>query len=203
MSADSQGTGRFLPIQTCPQWLDPETADALLAYAIENEARFKPAGILYRGDAQIDRTLRNTGWLDTLGPFQALLESRALNAKPELERAFGVPPFKATRVEIELLAYGDDAHFGRHIDTFVVVKQAPSPRVLTLVLYLHRRPAGFTGGALRFHALGGSQVRDVVPEHNLLVAFPAIAPHSVEPVACPGGRFADSRFAVIMWIQGF
>jgi len=30
------------------------------------------------------------------------------------------------------------------------------------------------------HSIAGPAVREIVPEHNLLVAFPAIAPHSVE-----------------------
>ena len=202
MVAESSGTGRFLPFRTYPQWLEPGTADALLAYAIENEAHFKPAAVAYDGNAGIDPAFRDAARLKALGSFEALLSRRALEAKPDLERAFGIKPFDVKQVETELVAYGDNAHFNRHIDTGVAGNRAPTVRVLTLVLYFHRRPMRFTGGALRFHALGGSGVLDVAPDHNVLAAFPSIARHSVERVVCPGGGFADSRFAAVMWIHG-
>jgi Rps23 Pro-64 3,4-dihydroxylase Tpa1-like proline 4-hydroxylase len=52
------------------------------------------------------------------------------------------------------------------------------------------------------YALGGGGARDILPDHNLLVAFPSIAPHSVDMVSCPRGAFADRRFAINIWIHG-
>ncbi len=195
------GAGRFFPVHRVPGWLDPETADALLDYAIQAEPRYGRAGVLYDGNQRFDEGLRRAALLHDLGPHGEMLAAAALAAKPAVEQALGVPPFAASRVEIELAAHGDGAHFHRHIDTFVAGHRQPDPRVLTLILYLHRRPRAFTGGAIRMHALGGTGVDDIAPEHNLLVAFPAIAPHSVGAVSCPGGAFADRRFAINMWIR--
>jgi Rps23 Pro-64 3,4-dihydroxylase Tpa1-like proline 4-hydroxylase len=201
MSAESSKTGCFFPFRTYSQWLDPDTADALLDYAIENEAHFNPGTVLYRGVSKTDPNIRNVIRTRKLGSFRALLTDRVQEIKPELERAFGIKPFTLGQIETELVAYGDGAHFSRHIDTLVVANQAPTARVLTLVYYFHRRPAGFMGGALRFYALRGSQVQDVAPDHNVLAAFPSIAPHSVERVDCPSGQFADSRFAALIWVH--
>jgi Rps23 Pro-64 3,4-dihydroxylase Tpa1-like proline 4-hydroxylase len=202
MSAPPAAPGRFLPFRAFPQWLDADMADALLDHAIAAEAQFEPAGVIYRDDSLVDPAARDTLRLKTLGPFKERLTARALDAKPELERAFGCRPFEPKHVEIEVLAYGEAAHFRRHIDTLVLSKHPRRPRVLTLVLYLHKQPQGFSGGAIRLYALDGADTRDIAPEHNLMVAFPSFAPHSVEPVACPSGRFADYRFAVAIWIHG-
>ena len=58
-----------------------------------------------------------------------------------------------------------------------------------------------SGGALRLYAFGpgGDRYEDVVPEHDSLIVFPSWAAHEVLPIACPSGRFADSRFALNCW----
>lgn len=197
----SAGAGRFLPYHTQPDWLPAEMADGLLAYAIGNEDRFRSGSIVYSGEHMVDETIRQVSVLEHLGPFHAPVTQAALAAKPMLETLFGIPAFTTGQVEIEMAAHGDGAHFQRHVDTFVVGQRRPNPRVLTLVLYLHRWPRGFTGGALRLHALGGSGTRDMEPDHNRLAAFPSIAPHCVQRLSCPGGAFADRRFAVNIWIH--
>lgn len=193
--------GRLFPVHRVPAWLDRATADALLDYAIDNEARYEEAPVLYDGDLRVDDSLRRAAVLNDLGPYGDLLTAAALAAKPAIEKALGMAAFTASRVEIELAAHGHGAHFHRHIDTFVAGHRQPDPRMLTLVLYLHRRPRAFAGGAIRMHALAAPEVRDITPDHNLLVAFPAFAPHSVEAISCPGGAFADRRFAINMWIR--
>jgi len=202
MPVDSAFRGRFLPVHIQPDWLAPDLADSLLAYAIDSQARFMPAAVLYDGNARLDPTLRDALKLTDLGPLAETLKAKALAAKQQLVSDFGVPPFEAAGVEIELAAHGHGAHFRRHIDTFVVVNRATSPRVLTLVFYLNRRPRAYAGGEIRLYALGSSETKDIQPEHNLLVAFPSIAPHSVERVDCPNGVFADRRFAINIWIHG-
>lgn len=200
-SAPAGGSGLFLPVHVVADWLDRDLADALLDYAIARENAFTPGAIFYEGVRSVDPAQRNVVRLGKLGPFHSLLVERALAEKPNLERALGVPAFTASEVEIEMASHGEGAHFRRHIDTFVAGNRVARPRVLTLVFYLNRTPKAYSGGALRMHALGGTGVRDVTPEHNLLVAFPANAPHSVEPVQCPGDAFADRRFAVNIWIH--
>ncbi len=201
LSEKISGTGVFLPYHTQPDWLPRDMADAIVEYAIENESMFQAGRILQHGKLVIDESIRQVSTLTHMGPFQTALKDAAMASKPMLETLFGMPAFSASQVEIEMAAHGDGAHFQRHVDTFVVGHNRPNPRVLTLVLYLHRQPCGFTGGALRFHALGGTTTRDIAPEHNLLTAFPSSAPHSVQRLASPGGAFADRRFAVNMWIR--
>jgi SM-20-related protein len=199
--ARSRTPGQFFPFHSSENWLKPDLADRLLAYANENEAQFKPGAVLHDGNPTVDPAYRIGSVLSSLGEFEAPLRDAALALKPYLETAFGIPAFPVKRLEMELAAHGDGAHFKRHIDTFVVVNRAPATRVLTLVLYLTRRPKAFSGGALRMYALGSSHTRDVEPMHNLLVAFPSITPHSVERIDCPGIEFASSRFAVNIWIH--
>ena len=197
----SRGEGTFLPVHIQPKWLPPALADALVGYAIDSEARFRVGTILHSGKIMVDEGIRQTLVLDDIGPFQYPLAEAALAFKPTLETLFGIPPFAASSVEIEMAAHGDGAHFRHHIDTCVVVNKRANPRVLTLVLYLHGPIRRFSGGALRMHALGSSAVRDIAPMHNRLVAFPSIAPHSVQPIACSSRAFADRRFAVNIWIH--
>jgi len=201
LSPPMPSAARFLPFLSIQNWLDSKLADELLAYAIQNENRFKTSAVLYNGNRKIDHDIRYSSVLSNIGPFEEGLTTAALVVQPTLEKAFGVPAFTTGKIEIELAAHSDGAHFQRHIDTFVVLNKSPSPRVLTLVLYLNRRPRAFTGGAIRMYALNGTEVKDIDPEHNLLVAFPSFAPHSVERVNLPGSNFADRRFAINIWLH--
>ena len=196
----AESSGQFLPFHLVSDWLDPQDADALLDFALATEDRFTPAQILYDGQRRLDTMIRQSSRLDVPEPFAALLTAHALKLQPLVAEMLGVPPFAPTHVEMELAAHGDGARFDRHIDTLVVGNRRQTPRILTFVLYLFKRPARFSGGALRFYALGGSGVVDVAPQHNAVVAFPAIAPHSVERVSC-GPAFADRRFAVTLWLH--
>ena len=196
----------FLPYSVVPNWLPLDAAARLLAYAIANRDRFTDGYINLAGEPTVDQSLRKTLVLHELGSFAPMIREAARASQAELERALKVPAFVSQRFEIELAAHGDGAHFDRHIDTFVGSFRKASSRVLTLVYYLHREPKGFTGGALRMHGIGtwtdeSSGIRDIEPRHNQLVAFPSIAPHSVNPVHCPSNDFADSRFAVNIWIH--
>jgi len=202
--ADNSGGGAslFLPVECEPDWLDADLADALLEYAIAREDAFRPGSVVYGGEDHINPALRNVLKLADLGPYVRPLKQRARAAKPVLEQKLGVAGFTPTSFEIEIAAHGDGARFVRHIDTFTVANRGTSPRILTLILYLNRRPKGYSGGALCMHSIAGHGVREIVPEHNLLVAFPAIAPHSVEQVQSASGAFADRRFAVNIWVHG-
>jgi SM-20-related protein len=196
----------FLPYQVVPHWLPFDTAARLLQYAIANQERFTDGRVYHEGAPKIDPAMRKTRVLHDLGPFAPVICDAARAAQAEIERALKVPAFVPDYFEIELAAHGHGAHFDRHIDTFVGSYRNASSRVLTLVYYLLREPKAFAGGALRMHGLGGrsdadSWVQDIEPQHNQLVAFPSIAPHSVGEVNCPGHEFADSRFAVNIWIH--
>ena len=49
--------------------------------------------------------------------------------------------------------------------------------------------------------LGGAETIEIEPAHDSLLAFPSSARHEVETIACPGGAFADSRFALNIWLS--
>lgn len=186
----------FLPHRVLRDVLPAEMADALIDYAVANEVRFGPSAALYGGRRSIDPSVRNALNLGDLGPFAEPMAARVAEIRPGIERAFGIAPYTLARIEMDLTASGDGAHFVRHADTALGTARTAETRILTMVLYLHRRPRRFTGGALRIFALDGPEVLEVPPDHNTLACFPAFTPHAVERVSCPGGHFADARFAI-------
>lgn len=156
----------FLPFHVISNWLNKEEANRLLAYSIENEARFRAGRIFYKGVLKVDSAYKNARVLHDLGDFEALLRAAAVAAKPSLEQLLGISPFSVKTIEVKLAAYGDGTYFRRHIDTLVAGNESASNRVLTLVLYLNREPKAFSGGALRMYALGSSKTKDVEPMHT-------------------------------------
>lgn len=193
---ETAALARFLSHRVLPDFLPAETADAMIDYAVANEARFEVSAALYDGRRMVDPGVRKAVNLGDLGPFAEPLAARVAEIRPGVERAFGIPPYALTRIETDFTASGDGAHFMRHVDTALGPARTAETRMLTMVLYLHRRPRRFTGGALRIFALGGPEFLEVAPDHNTLACFPAFSPHAVERISCPGGSFADARFAV-------
>jgi Rps23 Pro-64 3,4-dihydroxylase Tpa1-like proline 4-hydroxylase len=185
-------------------WLGPERSSALLAYAHANESRFFTSPIRNYGRLTTDANKRISMMLKDLGPFADDLRSRAVALAPDLCRRFGAEAFVPTHVELEFIAHGDGAFFAVHRDTNTGRTAWAGPRRLTLVYYLCSQPKRFSGGQLRLyspHGEGGP-VLDIEPEHDRLLAFPSMAPHSVERVSCPDASFADWRFAVNIWLHG-
>jgi Rps23 Pro-64 3,4-dihydroxylase Tpa1-like proline 4-hydroxylase len=106
---------------------------------------------------------------------------------------------------MELAAHNDGAFFARHIDTFTGSPDLPATqRMVTAVYYFFAAPKRFSGGALRLYPLldasDSGRFEDFEPISDSLICFPSFAPHAVQPIACPSGQFADSRFAINVWI---
>ncbi|ROZ66372.1 2OG-Fe(II) oxygenase [Ramlibacter sp. WS9] len=191
-----------------PGLLGPDAASGLLNYAIANEARFQETTV--GTDARVKHTARRSRLLTDIGPYRDMIEKRVAKAVPELIDRLGLTPFQATGFEVELVAHGDGAFYRRHIDVFTGSDRAPgdaaADRLISLVYYLHREPKGFSGGELRLYP----QIRptdispeggiDVVPQHDMAVAFSSWLPHEVRAVTCPTGQFGDARFAVNCWV---
>jgi len=195
--------GRFLPHRVISCWLGEERAEGLLSYALAEESRFKPTKVSDDGKGLYDPTVRRSSVLKDLGPFAEILREKALALQTDLEAAFGMGHTPTKSTQIELVAHGDGGFYQPHIDTFTGGEFIPGDsRRLSLIYYLHRRPRRFAGGRLRLFELGGQQTIDVDPAHDSLLAFPSFASHEVELVSCPGGSFADSRFAVNIWLNG-
>jgi len=184
-------------------FLPPDVAAALYAYALANESRFEPSSVGYGEGLRIDPACRLSVVLRDLGPFKQQLRDRLAPLAPALSAQLKTSQFEITRIELELAAHGDGAFFERHLDTHRGAATAKMYRILSGVYYFHAQPKAFGGGALRLHELlpASSERRflDIEPAHNTLVAFPSWMPHEVLPVSCSSQRFADSRFAINCW----
>jgi Rps23 Pro-64 3,4-dihydroxylase Tpa1-like proline 4-hydroxylase len=197
--------GPLPPRRLIPDFLPAPMAEALLAWAIENEALFKPTTVGSRSAKRVDPQLRVSISVRKFGPLKEELSRRILAIAPDLIRDLRVNSLEIAETELELVAHNDGAFYGRHIDTFTGSgSDGGSHRFVSAVYYLHQRPRPFSGGALRLYRFGDpggeGDFLDIEPEHNLLAVFPSWAAHEVRPISCPSKAFADSRFAVNIWI---
>jgi hypothetical protein len=110
-----------------------------------------------------------------------------------------------TGAECQLIASGHGDFYKSHTDNN---RSERSPRKMTFVYYLHRQPAGFTGGELRLYDDQpnenplelASSFQTVQPTHNSIVFFNPSTVHEVMPIAVPSQQFQDSRFAINGWL---
>jgi hypothetical protein len=189
------------PFRALSDFLAPADVARLLDYAEANEAAFTPTQVGVGGKGRVDTSFRVSRACRDLGETSLLLTERLKAVAPELVADLKMTPFETSRVELQLVAHGDGAFYRRHIDT-QTTSDTQNLRVLSGVYYLNRAPKRFSGGALRFYAIGDEgRFVDVEPVHNTLVVFPAWVPHEVLPVSCPSGDFMDSRFAVNCWLH--
>jgi len=187
-------------------FLSADEHAAMLAWALDNEARFVPAGV---GNGRVNPAMRRSVSLGDLGPMQTVLKTRLKDQAAAFVETLQATPFAVSYVELELVAHNDGAFYRRHKDTRTGGEAGRGHRVLSGVYYFYREPKAFSGGCLRLHAIraldtggaGDDDGQDVAPEQNTLVVFPSWAPHEVMPVSCPSGAFADSRFAVNCWLH--
>ena len=204
-------------LQLC-DFLAAKDHKALLEWAFAQRHRFKPATVTSSrpgSTKRLDCEVRIALTLGDLGPIEACLEERLLEALPELMALTGTKGSKPVSLELELAAHGPGAHFAPHFDVPVGKGRQPlggrtrgEDRVLSAVLYFHREPKRFSGGNLRIYRFGASSAEaqndpvnhvDLEPLQNSLAVFPSWAVHAVTPVECPSGKFEDYRFAVNCW----
>jgi SM-20-related protein len=174
--------------------------DALLAWALANQQRFRPAeveqGVV--ADARVGGVLRD------LGPFEPIFAQRLMSHAEAWTAALRLSAFTPSQVELEMAASGDGAFFTLHTDTYRTDRPTRGDRMISAIYYFHRAPAAFTGGTLRLHGLAarpGDRGWDIAPTCGRLLVFPAWWPHEVLPVQCPTRQFADSRFSVTGWVH--
>jgi SM-20-related protein len=192
-----------IPHVTIPHALSGDTIARLLAYANQQQSRMKHAEVHGAEGDELDPAGRQALTLDDLGPLRDELEAYAQQWLPDVRDTLGVPPFDVAEMDLTLVAYGDGAFYGRHIDTYTGAAAAGEvPRQLTFVCYFFREPKAFTGGALRLFDLFGRESIDIEPEAGLMTAFSSWTPHEVLPASCPSGAFEDFRFAVNIWVHG-
>jgi Rps23 Pro-64 3,4-dihydroxylase Tpa1-like proline 4-hydroxylase len=180
------GDGRGgTPYERRSDFLPGDTARAILASILAREQEFRPL----TGDRNF---LRLPEPLLLLPGFS----ERLLAVLPEIGGLLGID---LARPEIELWvhAYNDGTRFGRHSDAH---GGGNWRRRISCVYWVHRRPRGFEGGDLVVHDRRG-RAHAVAPEHNSAVFFPSHLLHEVRPVVCRSRAFADSRFAINVWIM--
>jgi len=175
----------------------------LLAFALAREAAFSDTCIGRQG--VVDKAVRSSRVCRDFGPLREELEERFRGKMAMAISTLGLSPFQLDKISMELAAHGDGDFYHRHIDTFIGAERPATDRVLTGVYYFHDRPRAFEGGELRLFSLlpleaGGSYV-DIEPLNDSLLLFPAWVPHEVRPISCPGGGFAQSRFAINCWYR--
>jgi len=141
-----------------------------------------------------------------LGDLEDELRGRARETLSAMFQQFGAARFEPSKFELEMVAHGDEAFYGKHRDTNVLTgPKFNNRRIISAVYYFHRVPKAFSGGTLRIYSFVGDQDTgafiDVEPTNDTLVFFPSWFPHEVLPVVCPSGRFEDSRFAINCWIR--
>ncbi|KQX19303.1 MULTISPECIES: 2OG-Fe(II) oxygenase [unclassified Sphingomonas] len=183
-----------------------DLAAQLLEFVLERESVFTDATVGRNAGKAVRKTIRSSRTTQDFGALHDTLEDRFRSVLPAVLSRLGLAPFALTGLSMELAAHGDGDFYHRHIDTFVASTASGVDRVLTGVYYFHAMPRAFSGGELRLHSLRavehGSTHVDVAPQNDRLLLFPAWAPHEVRPVSCPGGAFAQSRFAINCWYLG-
>ena len=193
------------PYRVYRSFLDAGKHASLLAWAIENQAKFEPTKLGQGTDARHDPATRISLRVRDFGLMEAMLRQRMLDLVPTLIRDLRVTRFEPSKVTLELVAHNDGAFFKRHIDTVIGDAHRASDRALSAVYYFYAVPKAFSGGVLRLYPFGAKEddghFADVQPEQNTLLAFPSWASHEVLPVSCPSKNFADSRFAVNCWVH--
>lgn len=201
MKSSLSSARSLLPYSLFTDWLGKQFADALLDHAIANENSFRPSPILRNFEKVVDPKVRKSLTLSDLGPFADTIDARARELVPELNVRFGNGGFRPSTIWLELIAHGDGDCVRAHINS--VVGDAVKPnRQITMVYYLRREPPFFRGGELRLHGFGKNNFVDIEPRHDLLLAFPSIALHAVNPVSCPGAPFSGRRFSVNICLEG-
>jgi Rps23 Pro-64 3,4-dihydroxylase Tpa1-like proline 4-hydroxylase len=195
--------GLLPPYLVLHDFLDQAMVTDLLDYAVSRQSDFTPTQLRSK---TVDPTVRISTGLRDLGTFRQVLETRILGLLPTVIAQLRVSGVDEPTLETELVAHGDGAFYKRHIDTKTAHNWDISRiRILSGVYYFSAEPKGFTGGALRLHAIGskaGEDFVDIEPARNSLLVFLSWAPHEVLPVSCPSQRFIDSRFAINCWVRG-
>ena len=175
-------------------------------YAQSQRENFEVSGVGRGDNKRVDLTLRRSMRLKQLGDLEGELQARARDSLPAMFRQLGTARFEPSKLELEIVAHGDGAFYAKHRDTNIFSGPAfGNRRVISAVYYFHRIPKSFSGGFLRIYAFAGEKETgtfvDIQPINDTLVFFPSWFPHEVLPVACPSGRFEDSRFAINCWVR--
>jgi Rps23 Pro-64 3,4-dihydroxylase Tpa1-like proline 4-hydroxylase len=112
----------------------------------------------------------------------------------------------AGNVEYAITVHGGGEHTALRTDAR---PGGLAPGQVSFDYFLCRRPSGFSGGELRIFdmSLRGEReecartFRDIYPDHDTMVIYPATSWYEVRLVQCASGLAEDSRFAFHGWIS--
>jgi SM-20-related protein len=209
VTASAAPRGPMPPWHLYSGFLGDEEREGLLRWALDQRESFKPSKVI---GGIVDPERRISKKTSKLGPYRPVFERKIGERLDDIFQRTGTRAFEPESYELELVAHGDGAHFAPHTDIPFGPGRKPlggdksgiQDRLLSGVYYFHREPKAYSGGALRLYRFGAADTADdwidVEPEQNSLVVFPTWARHAVRPVSCPSGDFADSRFAVNVWL---
>jgi hypothetical protein len=175
--------------------LGAEANAAIYRTALAQREVFAPSRVAHRGvdlRTRASRVVYGDRLGDVSGVLEAAVRTRFARAVGEL----GLPPFDIAGFEFQMTSHNDGDFFTRHTDN---ASRETAHRALTFVYYFHRDPAPFTGGELVFVDRAGRE-SVVAPGNDTLVLFDPRTTHQVRPIACPSGRFEDSRFTLNGWV---
>ena len=191
------------PYALVRDWLGKEKVERLLRFAQLNEHCFEHTQITHGEESGLNHAHRVSKKI-SLGTLNAEVRAKVADLLPVMFERLGIKPFIPSKIEVELVAHGDDAFFLRHIDT--LTHRDGRHRIISAVYYFHTLPKAFSGGVLRLHSLAASGEKgtfvDIEPDYDKLVFFPSFFPHEVLPVKCASGEFLHSRFAINFWVHG-
>lgn len=192
------------PFKVIPNFFGEAFSARLLAFAHDNQAKFKDSTIGTSQYSTVDKGARVSSVLTDLAGLKPEIVRKTTESLPGVFTSLRCPPFQPAFFEVELAAHGNGAFFSRHQDTFVR-PNAKTDRLITMVYYFHAAPKAFSGGCLRLHpftpgGLAGKHF-DVEPANDTAVFFLSWFPHEVLPITCPTDDFMASRFAVNCWIH--
>ena len=177
-----------------PDLLDEDDRRTMLDWVLEKEDEFEPSQIV----GGTNPATRVSLALADFGRCRTIIERAIKPLAPAWRDHFGTKIAREQRFDASLVAHHDGAHYKPHVNT----GGAYRTRAISAVYYFHRHPKGFEGGELRLFRLDRpGAYEDIEPADNMMVAFPAMVPHEVRPVRCPSGDFADSRFAINLWVH--
>ena len=191
------------PVLIIDDFLEDSQAGDLLNHALIHEDRFRSSTVSTKNSVN-DDWRKSREFIEGSDPVTEVLRRALLQNANDLFTGTGVPPFPVSNIELQVIAHGDGDFYRPHIDTRTDQEYTSdvSDRLVSAVYYFNAVPRPFTGGELGIYAFGGAEpAKRIEPVHNRLVAFPSFALHEVLPIACPSGKFSDSRFSVNCWIR--
>jgi Rps23 Pro-64 3,4-dihydroxylase Tpa1-like proline 4-hydroxylase len=189
---------RAAPFVLLKDFLPRDFHDALIPLLVASQNRLVPATIGHDEYTPEGRqTLDFPDDWEGRQRFKDCVREILSRVTPRLH----VPPVKLRRIELAVRAYLNGHFYKMHMDT--TPKNIHGDRVVSFVYFFHRVPRRYEGGELllfetdvRADKYSQARFSRIVPEDNAIILFPSNFYHSVLPVRCPGGEFADSRFVL-------